>query len=134
MSNPKDCRVLEVRTGSGQLLFSLRLIEKKETYPEPSKPEEKPGKEKGGDGRKDEGKKDGGKKELSPGNNDALMTDAQKRYLFRILAEQGFEGEKAHDELKKALGVDSLKKVSKFEASREIERRLEELKGGAVHD
>ncbi|MBM4305155.1 MAG: hypothetical protein FJ123_00315 [Deltaproteobacteria bacterium] len=133
MAKEKDCRVLEVRTGSGQLLLSLWLIEKKEAYPEPSKPEEKPAKETGGDGKKDQGKKDEAKKEPSPGNNDALMTDAQKRYLFRILAEQGFEGEKAHEELKKALGVDSLKKVSKFEASREIERRLEELKGGGVN-
>jgi len=127
MAKEKDCRILEVRTGSGELLFSLRLTEKEETHSEPPKPEEKPAKEKGGDGRKGEGKK-----EPSPGNNDALMTDAQKRYLFRILAEQGFEGEKAHEELKKAFGVDSLKTVSKFDASREIERRLEGLKGGGA--
>jgi hypothetical protein len=125
MSKEKACRVLEIRTGSGQLLFSVRLIEKEEAYPEPSKPEEKPAKEKGGDGRKDEGKK-----EPSPGGNEAMMTDAQKRYLFRILAQEGMEEEKAHEELKKAFGVDSLKKVTKLEASREIERRLEELKGG----
>jgi hypothetical protein len=128
MSKEKACRVLEVWTGSGQLLFSLRLIEKEEAHSEPPKPEEKPAKDKGGDGRKNEEKKEPG-----PGNNDALMTDAQKRYLFRILAEQGFEGEKAHEELKKTLGVDSLKKVTKFEASREIERRLEGLKGGGAH-
>ena len=134
MAKEKDCRVLEVRTGSGELLFSLRLMEKEEAHSEPSKPEEKPAKEKGGDGKKDQGKRDEGRKEPGPGNNEAMMTDAQKRYLFRILAEQGFEGEKAHEELKKALGVDSLKKVSKFEASREIERRLEGLKGGAIHD
>ncbi len=134
MSKEKDCRILEVRTGSGQLLFSLWLIEKKEAYPEPSKPEEKPAKEKGGNGKKEEGKKGEGKKEPNAGTNDSMMTDAQKRYLFRILAEQGFEGEKAHEELKKAIGVDSLKKVTKFDASREIERRLEELKGGTIHD
>jgi hypothetical protein len=129
MSKEKDCRILEVRTGSGQLLFSLWLIEKKEAYPEPSKPEEKPAKEKGGDGKREEGKK-----APNPGGNDSMMTDAQKRYLFRILAEQGFEGEAAHEELKKAFGVDSLKKVTKMEASREIERRLEKSKGGAIHD
>jgi len=31
----------------------------------------------------------------NPKNNDALMTDAQKRYLFRILADQEKEGEEA---------------------------------------
>ncbi len=127
MAKEKDCRVLEVRTGSGELLFSLSLIEKKEANPESPKPEEKPANKKGGDGRKEQGKKEPG-----PGNNDALMTDAQKRYLFRILAEQGLEGEKAHDELKKSFAVDSLKKVTKLEASREIERRLEAQKGGGA--
>jgi hypothetical protein len=129
MSKEKVCRVLEFRTGSGELLFSLLLIQKQEIDSEPAKPEEKPAKEKGGDGRKGEEKKEAG-----PGNNDATMTDAQKRYLFRILAEQGMEGEKAHEELKKSFGVDSLKNVTKLEASREIERRLEKAKGGAIHD
>ncbi len=134
MAKGKDCRVLEFRTGSGQLLFSLWLIEKSEAPQEPPKEEKQPPKEKGGNGKKEEGKKGEGKKEPNAGTNDSIMTDAQKRYLFRILAEQGFEGENAHEELKKAFGVDSLKMVSKFDASREIERRLEELKGGAVHD
>ena len=129
MAKEKDCRVLEFRTGSGELLFSLRLIEGEELHSsEPPKPEENPPKEKGGDGKTEEGKK-----ELGTGNNNAaMMTDAQKRFLFRILAEQGFEGEKAHEELKKAFGVDSLKKVTKLEASREIERRLEAQKGGGA--
>ena len=129
MSKEKACRVLEVRTGSGELLFSLWLIEKEGLYPEPPTPDEKSAKEKGGDGRKEEGKK-----EPNPGGNESLMSEPQKKYLFRILAEQGLEGEKAHQKLKKAFGVDSLKKVTKLEASREIERRLEELKGGAIHD
>jgi hypothetical protein len=129
MAKEKDCRILEFRTGSGELLFSLHLIEKEGNYPEPPKEEKKPLTEKGGNEKKRDGKK-----ESAPGNNDAIMTDAQKRYLFRILAEQGFEGEKAHEELKKSFGVDSLKKVTKMEASREIERRLEKSKGGAIHD
>ncbi|MCX5909823.1 MAG: hypothetical protein NTY64_22260 [Deltaproteobacteria bacterium] len=129
MTKEKDCRVLEFRTGSGELLFSLRLVEKEGNHPEPPKEEKKPPTEKGGNEKKGDGKK-----QPAPGNNDALMTDAQKRYLFRILAEQGLEGEAAHEELKKSFGVDSLKMVGKFDASREIERRLEELKGGAIHD
>jgi hypothetical protein len=129
MSKEKAGRVLEFRTGSGELLFSVCLSEKGvASSPDPPKPEEKSAKEKGGDGKKDEGKKD------SPsGNNEATITDPQKKYLFRILAEQGLEGEAAHEELKKAFGVDSLKKVTKLEASREIERRLEAQKGGGVH-
>ncbi len=125
MSKEKACRVLEIRTGSGELLFSVWLSEKGAASPEPPKPGEKPAKEKGGDGRKDEGRKEPG-----PSGNESLMSDPQKKYLFRILAEQGFEGEKAHEELKKSFGVDTLKKVTKLEASREIERRLEQQRGG----
>lgn len=60
----------------------------------------------------------------SPG--DSSMTDAQKRYLFRLLAEQGIEEDKAHQHLKELLGVDSLQKVSKTAASNMIEHLLEQ--------
>src|SRR5512138_2647329 len=33
-------------------------------------------------------------------NNGSPMTEAQQRYLFRLLVEQGHEGEKAHKKLK----------------------------------
>ena len=59
------------------------------------------------------------------------MTDAQKRYLFRILADQGKEGEEAHEYLKSHFQVKSLKEVTKLEASQAIERLLAESKGGA---
>ena len=114
MSKEKVCRIFEIRTGSGELLFSVSLSEKVSASPDPLKPEEKPAKEKGGDGKRDEGKK-----EPPPTGNESLMSDAQKKYPFCILAEQGLEGEKAHEELKKASRVDSLKKVTKLEASRE---------------
>ena len=58
-----------------------------------------------------------------------LMTDAQKRYLFRILAEQGIEGDAAHEKLKKLFGVASMKNVTKNEA-RKIIQQLLENKGG----
>jgi len=54
------------------------------------------------------------------------MTDAQKRYLFRILAERGIEEDQAHQHLKELFGVDSLKDVSKHEASKAIENLLNE--------
>ena len=39
MSKEKNCRVLEVRTGSGQLLFSLWLIEKEQASQAPQAPQ-----------------------------------------------------------------------------------------------
>ena len=62
----------------------------------------------------------------SQSTNDSSMTDAQKRYLFRILADQGMEADAAHLRLKKLFGVDSLQQVSKREASGMIEQLLEE--------
>lgn len=58
--------------------------------------------------------------------NDATMSDAQKRYLFRLLAEREIEGDRAHEYLKESFGVDSLQDVTKGEASALIERLLEE--------
>ena len=55
-----------------------------------------------------------------------MMTDAQKRYLFRILADRGCEGDQAHAHLKKLFGVELLKDVTKLEASRGIEKLLEQ--------
>ena len=61
----------------------------------------------------------------SQSSNDSSMTDAQKRYLFRILAERGIEEDQAHQHLKDMFGVDSLKDVGKHEASKAIEQLLE---------
>ena len=67
----------------------------------------------------------------SPQNENPPMTDAQKRYLFRLMTDKGIEGDKAHQRLRELFQVDSLKEVSKLEASKMIERLLEEGKGGA---
>jgi hypothetical protein len=63
-------------------------------------------------------------------HNGDTMTDAQKKFLFRICADQGIEGEEAHNKLKELFGVKSLLEVSKFEASKMIESMLAETKGG----
>jgi hypothetical protein len=63
-------------------------------------------------------------------HNGDTMTDAQKKFLFRICADQGIEGEEAHTKLKELFGVESLKDVSKFDASKMIESMLAETKGG----
>jgi len=109
-------RLIEVRTADGKPILNLRLIDK-EVIPEDrqdvSSAQNTPAKD----------------KTSQPGNtstNESLMTDAQKRYLFRILAEQGMEPDKAHQRLKELFGVPSLQEVSKAEASRMIERLLEE--------
>ncbi len=57
------------------------------------------------------------------------MTDAQKRYIFRLLADQKIEGDKATQHLKNLLNVQSLREITKFDASKLIERLLETVKG-----
>jgi hypothetical protein len=120
----EERKILEVRTDAGELLFSLRVIVKNEPDPKPHQ-----------DGKKaaEHEKQQGQKKGTNQDGNHQLMTDAQKRYLFRLLAGQGIEEDAAYEELKKVFGVDSLKKVTKLEASQEIERRLAVRKGGAVN-
>ena len=54
------------------------------------------------------------------------MTEAQRRYLFRLLAEQGLTDEAAHDTIVERLGVVSLKDATKSGASALIEELLEE--------
>jgi hypothetical protein len=111
---------IEVRTGEGTLLFSLRLIETeiepeaKPQHMNPARPEPRP--------------------ERSPPANgqsgDPLMTDAQKRYLFRLLADQGIEKDRAYQFLKETFGVQVLKEVTKSDASRMISQLVGEGDGG----
>jgi len=57
--------------------------------------------------------------------SDPPMTERQRSYLFRIMAQKGLEGDAAHEELKRAFRVNSLNEVSKTKAS-EIIQKLEE--------
>ncbi|MBW1947778.1 MAG: hypothetical protein JRI33_07570 [Deltaproteobacteria bacterium] len=50
-----------------------------------------------------------------------LMTDNQRRFLFRLLAERGLSGDDAHDWLVEKLGVETLKEAAKTDASYLIE-------------
>ena len=64
-----------------------------------------------------------------------LMSEAQRRYLFRILAENGITGDEAHDFLVQTLGVESLKEATKSDASGLINQLLNnpgEMLAGAV--
>jgi hypothetical protein len=63
------------------------------------------------------------------------MTEPQKRYLFRLLAQQGVEGKKAEAHLKDYFRVQNLRDVSKAGASQLIEQMIADQKeaaGGAA--
>lgn len=113
-------RCIELRTNEGKVILSLYLYDKEIEIKDSQKVSAT---------KKAEAKK--GKNQVENFQSDeSLMTNAQKRYLFRILAGKGLEGDKAHEQLKDLFQVDSLKDVSKYEASKMIERLLEESKGG----
>jgi len=127
-----EARILEFRTDSGELLLRLRVTVTNESGPESPKEPKPTGERKGGNGG---GNGSGNGEEKKPANGGSYppMTDAQKRYLFRLLAGTGIEGDAAYDELKKAFRVDNLKQVTKLEASQEIEKRLAAQKGGGAN-
>lgn len=113
-----NTRQFEIRTADGTPLFTVIVTEKPTAAPT-GNPSTTP-------------KKPAPKEDKTPPksqNGETPMTEAQKRYLFRILADQGIEGEKAFDRLTGLFRVTSLKDVTKAEASRMIERLLEETKG-----
>jgi hypothetical protein len=65
-----------------------------------------------------------------------LMSEAQRRYLFRLVAGQGLQGEAAEQYLHELFEVDSLTKVTKSEATALIDRLLnsppEEIAAGGA--
>jgi hypothetical protein len=67
----------------------------------------------------------------SGNGNGAVMTEAQRRYLFRILAGRGLANEAAHEYLKEYFEVDSLTKVTKQQATEAIDDLLKEAPHGA---
>lgn len=62
------------------------------------------------------------------------MTDNQRRFLFRLLAERGITGDAAHDWLIARFGVETLKEVTKQDASDAINGILsgEEVEEGVA--
>ena len=53
---------------------------------------------------------------------EAKMSDAQRRYLFRLLADMGIEGERARATIKEQAEVQDVREVSKTMASSLIEK------------
>ena len=62
-----------------------------------------------------------------------LMSEAQRRYLFRLLAGQGLDAEAAHEHLLEQFRVDSLGKVTKAAATRLIDAILGNGDEAAAH-
>jgi len=109
---------VELCTPDGKVILILNFYEKEA--------EAKDNRENFEKGRKENLKTQAGNRN----QENPQMTAAQKRYLFRILADKGLEGDKAHNHLKELFQVDSLSEVTKLEASKMIEYLLEEAKGG----
>ncbi|MCD6193764.1 MAG: hypothetical protein J7L26_09885 [Candidatus Aminicenantes bacterium] len=116
----KKVKCIELRTVEGRAILVLYLYEKEIVLEDSQETK----------AQKNLKEPEKEKAKASSKSEEPLMTDAQKRYLFRILADNGIEGDKAHQQLKELFQVNSLKEVTKLEASRMIERLLEEAKGG----
>jgi len=115
----RTVKTLELRTAEGKLIVSLYLVEKEV---------DSEGKQNNSGNRRQENRSERGQGNGS--QNGELMSEAQRRYLFRILAEQGIEGDAAFEQLKSLFDVNVLKDVTKRDASKMIERLLED-QGGA---
>lgn len=114
----KDAKSFSVRSKDGKVILGL-LFKPGEGFEiefAPGMPKDKPKREQSGNG-------DG-----------SAMTHPQKRLLFRLLADKGVEGDKAHEYLKRLFQTSSLNDVSKMEASKMIEHLLKEAKGDAADD
>jgi len=116
----KKVKCIELRTVEGRAILVLYLHEKEIVLEDSQETK----------AQKNLKEPEKEKAKASSKSEEPLMTDAQKRYLFRILADNGIEGDKAHQQLKELFQVNSLKEVTKLEASRMIKRLLEEAKGG----
>jgi len=119
----KAVNSLEFRNGEGQIVFSVHLVEREINLP--------------GGPETSLNKKQEGRRENSQGSgqgngraNGEFMSEAQRRYLFRILADQGIEGDNAYAHLRNLFGVSNLKEVAKQDASRAIKKLLEGAPGG----
>lgn len=126
-------RYVNIKTKEGKFILSLYfnpgngVVLEDRLGPEPRR-EREASKGNGGNGNGNGNGNNG-----SAGTDGDLMTYPQKRFLFRILAQQGVEGDKANEHLVKLFQADSLKDVSKVEASRMIEFLLSETKGGETN-
>jgi len=71
---------------------------------------------------------------VTSAEDEARMTDPQKRYLFRLLAQQGLDAKAAEGHLTHVFHVSTLREVSRTSASQLIEQLISTPKeAGHVH-
>jgi hypothetical protein len=105
----------EVRSPEGTLMFSVHVVD-----------------ESAANGKQSNAKSSGSyngasaRAEANGQKNSAAMTDSQRKYLFQILSERGFDSDQAHEHLKRLFSVDSLTTVDKQQASLMIKRLLQD--------
>ncbi len=116
MANDKTTWRLTLTTPTGDPLFTLRVESEETNGPKPS-----PTPPAASSSRP---------QPVAPaqGNGEIRMTEPQKRYLFRLLAEQSVEGKKAEEHLKDFFKVKTLREVSKSAASQLIEQMVADRK------
>ena len=66
-------------------------------------------------------------------NGNEPMSEAQRRYLFRILAGQGYQREAAEERLKDLFEVTALTEISKVAATKMIDELLNAAPGNGEH-
>ena len=111
-----DSKHFDVRSPEGTLMFSVHVVDESAAPRNGQSPKVPSSQSPAGESpKRSDGQKDSG-----------AMTQAQERYLFRILADRGMEGDAALEELIHLFGVQSLATVSKDQASSMIKRLLEE--------
>ena len=117
MANDKTTWLLTLTTPAGDPLFTLRVESEDAEGPQPAptpsaatapRPQPVPS--------------------APQGDGEIRMTEPQKRYLFRLLAEQNVEGKKAEEHLKDYFKVKALRDVSKSAASQLIEQMVADRK------
>jgi len=126
-------KLIEVQTPKGEVFLQFRITENLLSEEDTNPPRSQPALGENGTRPKADPplaeKPENGEMKNQSKSNDS-MTDSQKRYLFRILAAHGKEGEEAHEELKRLFQVKTLKEVTRLDASKAIEELLDEEKRG----
>ena len=67
---------------------------------------------------------DNSRSKSAPADTDGRMTEPQRRFLFRLLAEQGMDDKKAEEHLKDYFKVEYLRDIPRAGASQLIEQTL----------
>ena len=106
----------EVRSPEGTLMFSVHVVDESTAN----------GKHRTAPSHNESGATTSARAESNGPKSPAAMTDSQRKYLFQILSDRGFDSDQAHEHLKRLFGVDSLTTVDKQQASLMIKRLLQD--------